>query len=69
MDPSTKNKLSPPPGAPASTRPRAKRELMAKAGWGLLILYLFLLALGAVGELFGIEAILNLSLFLPPGKF
>ncbi|MCF8719161.1 hypothetical protein [Nitrospina gracilis] len=69
MDPSIKNKLSPPPAIPASTRPHAKRELITKAGWGLLILYLFLLTLGAVGELFGIEAILNLSLFLPPGKF
>ncbi|CCQ89925.1 hypothetical protein NITGR_190035 [Nitrospina gracilis 3/211] len=35
----------------------------------MLIFYLFLLTLGAAGELFEIEAILNLPLFLPPGKF
>lgn len=40
-----------------------------KIGLILLTVYLALLGLGAVGELWDIEWILNLPLFLPPGKF
>jgi len=35
----------------------------------LLGVYLFLLALGTIGELWDVEWILDLPLFRPPGKF
>jgi hypothetical protein len=38
-------------------------------GIGLLVLYVFLLGLGTVGEVWEIEWILDLPLFRPPGKY
>ncbi len=38
-------------------------------GLAALLLYVSLLALGTVGELFDIEWILDLPLFRPPGKY
>ena len=38
-------------------------------GLTILVLYIFLLGLGTVGELWDIEWILDLPLFRPPGKF
>lgn len=42
-----------------------------KSGIGLsvLILYILLLGLGMIGEIWGIEWILDLPLFRPPGKY
>ena len=40
-----------------------------RIGLGILALYVFLLGLGTVGELWEIEWILDLPLFRPPGKF
>jgi hypothetical protein len=37
-------------------------------GLGVLILYVFLLGLGTVGEVWDVEWILDLPLFRPPGK-
>ena len=70
---------SPPPrgtgGGASPPRPARKKDLPHKgeAGWlgrnkenlllGMLILYVMLLGLGTVGELFEIEWILNLPLF------
>ncbi len=41
----------------------------AVLGLTLLILYLLLLGLGTVGEVWEIEWILDLPLFRPPGKY
>ena len=38
-------------------------------GLTALILYVFLLGLGTVGEVWDIEWILNLPIFRPPGKY
>ena len=38
-------------------------------GAGLLVLYVFLLGLGTIGEIWEIEWILDLPLFRPPGKY
>ena len=38
-------------------------------GLTFLILYVFLLGLGTVGELWEIDWILDLPLFRPPGKY
>ena len=38
-------------------------------GLGVLILYVFLLGLGTVGEVWDVEWILDLPIFRPPGKF
>ncbi len=42
-----------------------------KAGFGLLvlILYVLLLGLGTIGEIWEVEWILDLPLFRPPGKY
>lgn len=42
-----------------------------KAGIGLtiLVLYIVLLGLGTIGELWDVEWILDLPLFRPPGKY
>ena len=41
----------------------------SQMGIGLLFLYVFLLGLGTVGEIWEIEWILDLPLFRPPGKY
>lgn len=38
-------------------------------GIALLCIYLFLLGLGTIGEIWDVEWILDLPLFRPPGKF
>jgi hypothetical protein len=38
-------------------------------GIGLLVLYVFLLGLGTIGEIWEVEWILDLPLFRPPGKY
>jgi hypothetical protein len=38
-------------------------------GMGLLLLYVFLLGLGTIGEIWDVEWILDLPLFRPPGKY
>ncbi|QPJ60356.1 MAG: hypothetical protein G3M70_06090 [Candidatus Nitronauta litoralis] len=41
----------------------------AEMGLAAVVLYVFLLALGTIGELFNVEWILDLPLFRPPGKY
>lgn len=53
------------PPEPSSFWNRHKAEI----GLAAVVLYVFLLALGTVGELFDIEWILDLPLFRPPGKY
>ncbi len=55
------------PGSPEvpSFWNRHKSEI----GLAAVILYVFLLTLGTIGELFDIEWILDLPLFRPPGKY
>jgi hypothetical protein len=38
-------------------------------GLSILFLYVFLLALGTIGEVWDIEWILDLPIFRPPGKY
>jgi hypothetical protein len=38
-------------------------------GLAVLILYVFLLGLGTIGELWEVEWILDLPIFRPPGKY
>ena len=40
-----------------------------KLGLGALVVYVFLLGLGTIGEISEIEWILDLPLFRPPGKY
>ena len=40
-----------------------------KFGLGSLVVYVFLLGLGTIGEIWEIEWILVLPLFRPPGKY
>ena len=50
-----------------------KKNLVQKyngqIGIGFLVLYVFLLGLGTIGEIWEIEWILDLPLFRPPGKY
>ena len=41
----------------------------SEIGLTVLILYVFLLGLGTIGELWEIEWILDLPIFRPPGKY
>ena len=45
------------------------QKYKGQIGAGLLVLYVFLLGLGTIGEIWEIEWILNLPLFRPPGKY
>ena len=40
-----------------------------KLGLGALVVYVLLLGLGTIGEIWEIEWILDLPLFRPPGKY
>ncbi|MBM15109.1 MAG: hypothetical protein CMH75_03340 [Nitrospina sp.] len=40
-----------------------------KLGLGVLVVYVLLLGLGTIGEIWEIEWILDLPLFRPPGKY
>lgn len=53
------------PAASSSFWNRYKAEM----GLAAVVLYVFLLALGTIGELFDVEWILDLPLFRPPGKY
>ena len=44
-------------------------QYKGEIGLAVLILYIFLLGLGTVGELWDIEWILDLPIFRPPGKY
>jgi hypothetical protein len=41
----------------------------AKLGIGALVVYILLLGLGTIGEIWEIDWILDLPLFRPPGKY
>lgn len=41
----------------------------SKIGLAILMLYIFLLGLGTIGEIWNIEWILDLPIFRPPGKY
>ncbi|MBI4384797.1 MAG: hypothetical protein HY579_12280 [Nitrospinae bacterium] len=41
----------------------------SQIGLAILLLYVFLLGLGTIGEIWDIEWILDLPLFRPPGKY
>jgi hypothetical protein len=45
------------------------QKYKGQIGTGLLVLYVFLLGLGTIGEIWEIEWILDLPLFRPPGKY
>ena len=47
----------------------ATAKYKGQFGVGLLVLYVFLLGLGTIGEIWEIEWILDLPLFRPPGKY
>lgn len=49
--------------------PAGGKNNKSQIGLGILLLYVFLLALGTIGEVFDIEWILDLPLFRPPGKY
>lgn len=44
-------------------------QYKAAIGLGVLILYIVLLGLGTIGEIWEVEWILDLPLFRPPGKY
>lgn len=41
----------------------------SRIGMAVLLIYVFLLGLGTVGELWDIQWILDLPIFRPPGKY
>ena len=45
------------------------QKYKAGIGLGVLILYVLLLGLGTIGEIWKVEWILDLPLFRPPGKY
>jgi len=45
------------------------KRYKGQIGIGFLVLYVFLLGLGTIGEIWEIEWILDLPLFRPPGKY
>ena len=62
------------PESETSSQPlqRIKRfgsKYKGEIGLGFLILYVFLLGLGTVGEVWDVEWILDLPIFRPPGKY
>jgi hypothetical protein len=57
---------------PSSLLQRVKQissKYKGEIGLSLLVLYVFLLGLGTVGEVWSIEWILDLPIFRPPGKY
>jgi hypothetical protein len=61
------NETSPTPAE--SGIKRMAQKYKGQFGVGLLVLYVFLLGLGTIGEIWEIEWILDLPLFRPPGKY
>jgi hypothetical protein len=56
--------------SPADSRIKSLvQKYKGQFGVGLLVLYVFLLGLGTIGEIWEIEWILDLPLFRPPGKY
>jgi len=45
------------------------RKYKGEIGLAVLVVYILLLGLGTVGELWDIEWILDLPIFRPPGKY
>ena len=45
------------------------QKYKAGIGLGVLVLYILLLGLGTIGEIWEVEWILDLPLFRPPGKY
>ena len=61
------NKISP---TPAESRVKGlAQKYKSYIGAGILVLYIFLLGLGTIGEIWEIEWILDLPLFRSPGKY
>lgn len=63
---------NPDPGTPTQPLQRIKQfagKYKAEIGLAVLILYVFLLGLGTVGEVWDVEWILDLPIFRPPGKY
>ncbi|MBI4389090.1 MAG: hypothetical protein HY580_02835 [Nitrospinae bacterium] len=59
-----------PKDASAFARIRETAEkYKSQIGLAILLLYVFLLGLGTIGEIWDIEWILDLPLFRPPGKY
>lgn len=54
---------------PVSNATQLAKKYKGEIGLAVLILYVFLLGLGTIGELWDIEWILDLPLFRPPGKY
>ena len=62
------------PESETSSQPLQRIKLLGskykgEIGLGFLILYVFLLGLGTVGEVWDVEWILDLLIFRPPGKY
>lgn len=55
--------------APAGGIKELFEKNKSKIGLVALMLYVFLLGLGTVGEIWNIEWILDLPIFRPPGKY
>ena len=55
--------------APADGMKELFQKNKNKIGLAILALYIFLLGLGTVGELWNVEWILDLPIFRPPGKY
>ncbi len=55
--------------ADSPSAPSFWNRYKAEMGLAAVVLYVFLLALGTIGELFDVEWILDLPLFRPPGKY
>ena len=45
------------------------RKNKTRLGMALLLIYVFLLGLGTIGEIWDIQWILDLPIFRPPGKY
>ena len=45
------------------------RKNKTRLGLTLLLIYVFLLGLGTIGEIWDIQWILDLPIFRPPGKY
>ena len=58
-----------PPNRADSRIKNLVQKYKGQFGVGLLVLYVFLLGLGTIGEIWEIEWILDLPLFRPPGKY
>jgi hypothetical protein len=56
------------PSNPETSSP-LKGKYKAGIGLCILVLYLMLLGLGTIGEVWEVEWILDLPLFRPPGKY